>query len=262
MIGVMPEQFGFPDTAELWQPLATLPASERERRNVRGINALGRLAPNASPQQAATEVDTVMAGLARQYPDTNTGIVATVFPYREAIVGSRAATTFSALMGAVVFLLVLACANVANLLMARASTRAREMSIRLSLGAAPWRIVRQLLVESVVLSLVAGAVGVAIGAGGTRVFATALAATTAPVLARLPTGCASVRVRCRSVREHGGDLRPRAIASRLARQSRRPERDRAGHRREPSLAAMDRRAGRRAGLAGHRPADRRRPDAA
>jgi putative ABC transport system permease protein len=186
VIGVMPEQFGFPDTAELWQPLATLPASERERRNIRGLNAIGRLAPNASPQQAATELDTVMAGLARKYPDTNKEIVPTVYPYREAIVGSRAATTFSALMGAVVFLLVLACANVANLLMARASTRAREMSIRLSLGAAPWRIVRQLLVESVVLSLAAGAVGVAIGAAGTRAFATALAATTAPYWLAFP----------------------------------------------------------------------------
>ena len=143
VIGVMPEQFGFPDTAELWQSLAALPASIRERRNVRSLGAVGRLAPNASPQQAATELDTVMAGLARQYPDTNEGIVATVFPYREAIVGRRAAATVSALMGAVVFLLVLACANVANLLMARADTRAREMSIRLSLGAAPWRIVRQ-----------------------------------------------------------------------------------------------------------------------
>ena len=186
VIGVMPDQFGFPDTAELWQPLAKLPASERERRNVRGLNAIGRLAPNASPQQAATELDTVMAGLERQYPDTNKGIAATVFPYREAIVGSRASATFSALMGAVVFLLVLACANVANLLMGRASTRAREMSIRASLGAAPWRIVRQLLVESVVLSLAAGAIGVAIGAAGIRVFTTAFAVETAPYWLAFP----------------------------------------------------------------------------
>ena len=186
VIGVMPEQFGFPDTAELWQSLAALPALVRERRDIRGISAIGRLAATASPQQAATEIETVMAGLARQHPDTNAEIVSSVIPYREAVVGRRAVAVFSALMGAVVFLLVLACANVANLLLARASTRAREISIRMSLGAARWRIVRQLLVESVVLSLAAGAIGTAIGAAGTRVFATAFAAETAPYWLAFP----------------------------------------------------------------------------
>ena len=186
IIGVMPERFDFPAAAEIWQPLASIAANTRDRRDVRNLDVLGRLADGATAEQAGAELNAVMAGLARLYPDTNRSVTLRVFPYRESFVGDRVATMFSALMGAVVFLLVLACANVANLLLARASARAREISIRASMGASRWRIVRQLLVESLVLALVAGAIGLAIGAIGVRTVVSAMAGVGVPYWLTFP----------------------------------------------------------------------------
>ena len=94
--------------------------------------------------------------LAVQFPDTNKGVTAVVTPFSEQVVGTQLRVLFWSLMGAVAFVLLIACANVANLLLARASDRSREMAVRISIGATRWRLVRQLLVESVLLAFVAG----------------------------------------------------------------------------------------------------------
>jgi putative ABC transport system permease protein len=186
VVGVMPEGFAFPEVAEIWQPLVQLPAARRERRDRRSIDVLARLAPGVTIAQADAAFDTTMAGLARAHAETNTGVELTVFPYREAFVGRRAIEVFSALMGAVGFLLLIACANVANLSLARASGRAREMSIRASMGAGRGRIVRQLLVEAAVLTALAGAGGLAAGAAGVQLFASAFSRVGTPYWLRFP----------------------------------------------------------------------------
>jgi predicted permease len=186
VVGVMPEGFKFPETAEIWQPLALIAADVRDRRNRRSIDGIARLADGATIDQARTETNIAMAGLAREYPDTNAGIAADVLPYRDAVTGGRAVEAFSTLMAAVAFLLVMACANVANLLLARSEGRAREMSIRASIGSSRWRIVRQLLVESLVLAVVAGTIGLALAAGGVRLFDRAFAAADPPFWLAFP----------------------------------------------------------------------------
>jgi putative ABC transport system permease protein len=186
IVGVMPERFGFPEVAELWQPLVSIAAAARDRRDVRIIDIVGRLVDGGSAEQAAAELNAVMAGLAARHPATNRHIMLRVFSFRESVVGRRAIEMFSALMGAVAFLLVMACANVANLLLARASTRAKEIAIRASMGASRWRIVRQLLIESVVLAIAAGAVGLAIGVIGVRTFVSASRTAGAPYWLAFP----------------------------------------------------------------------------
>jgi putative ABC transport system permease protein len=171
VIGVMADGFGFPETAEVWQPMALMSAPLRERRDVRSLDAFARLAPGASIQQLATEVNGVMTSLGVVHPDTNRGIDVSVIPYREAVVGRRAVEMFSTVMGAVGLLLLIACANVANLLLARTGSRAQEIAIRGALGAGRWIIVRQLLAESLVLAGAAGVIGLALGAAGVRLFA-------------------------------------------------------------------------------------------
>ncbi len=106
--------------------------------------------------QARAELATIAGRLARDYPDTNKDITPTVMTFNDRYNGGPIKLVFLSLMGAVGFVLLIACANVANLLLARSAARAREMSVRVSLGATRWRIVRQLLVESVLLSIIGG----------------------------------------------------------------------------------------------------------
>ncbi len=169
VIGVMAEDFGFPVTAELWQPLALLSAEERDNRSGRFLDGFGRLRPGISLEQATADLSGVMGALATQHPDTNRNTEPRVTPLRSGI-GGPIRSLFAALLGAVTFVLLIACANVANLLLARAARRSREVSIRMSMGASRWRVVRQLLVESLLLAAVAGVVGVVLSMAGIRLF--------------------------------------------------------------------------------------------
>ena len=165
IVGVMPQGFDYPTQTELWYPLPLDPTTER--RDNREFNVVTRLRPGVTLQQAQTEMDTITQRLAKDYVDTNHGWGVRLTELRERLVGS-VRSSLLLLMGAVVFVLLIACANVANLLLARASYRYKEMAVRSALGASRLRIIRQLLTESVLLSILSGAAGIAVSIWLTR----------------------------------------------------------------------------------------------
>jgi predicted permease len=171
IIGVMAPGMEFPFNSDVWMPLAQRPTAQtRAGREGRLLMAYGRLADGMTVDQARTEMSSITAQLAKEYPDTNQGITANVTPFSEQVIGTQIRVLFWSLMGAVAFVLLIACANVANLLLARAADRSREMAVRISIGATRWRLVRQLLVESVLLAFVAGVVGLGFAYAGVRWF--------------------------------------------------------------------------------------------
>ncbi|GMV06993.1 MAG: hypothetical protein AMXMBFR53_32680 [Gemmatimonadota bacterium] len=163
LVGVMPAGFAFPEdyAAEVWVPLTVIPEDDIpiQLRQVRFLQAFGRLAPGQTVEAAREELSTVARELEATYPDINAGVsAATVVPLHEWTVGDVRSALLVAL-GAVGFILLLACANVANLMLARGTARARELALRMSLGAPASRVVRQLLTESLLLAVVGGAAG-------------------------------------------------------------------------------------------------------
>jgi putative ABC transport system permease protein len=169
VVGVMPEGFGFPMESALWRPLAALDPEVKTDREARSLGAFGRLRDSVTIDQAAADLQGVVSSLANVYPTTNSNIEPRVEAFRSGI-GGPIVALFAAMSGAVAFVLLIACANVANLLLARASTRAHEVSVRMSIGASRWRIVRQLLIESLVLAACAGILGLALSALAVRIF--------------------------------------------------------------------------------------------
>src|SRR5262245_21593086 len=134
----------------------------------RGSNSFYNIAPikpGTRKHSAQAEIDHIMARLEQQYPETNTGWGATAFPLVAGMV-RQYDTALWVMMGAVGFVLLIACANVANLMLARATGRQKEIALRTALGASRWRIIRQLLTESVIVALIGGALGVLIGYWG------------------------------------------------------------------------------------------------
>ena len=170
IVGVMPPGMQFPFTTEVWLPASQRPTAQTPGREGRLLMAYGRLADGMTIEQARTEMTGIAAQLATQFPDSNKGITAVVTPFAEQVIGSQIRVLFWSLMGAVAFVLLIACANVANLLLARASGRSREMAVRISIGATRWRLVRQLLVESVLLAFVSGVAGLGLAYAGIRWF--------------------------------------------------------------------------------------------
>jgi len=168
--GVLPDSFRFHRQMDLVVPVA--PYAEQTflkiRNNHNGTEVVGRLKPGVSPAAANAQIVAIAARLAQDYPKDNTGISARLVPLHEQYTGSSR-TKLLLLFGAVGLILLLACVNIANMLLARASTREREMAIRTSLGATPRMLLRQLLTESVVLALAGGALGLLLGAWGCEV---------------------------------------------------------------------------------------------
>ena len=165
VVGVMGREFRFFDDADFWAPIVRNPLAAQNRRSLRWLWAVGRLAPGVSADQADTELDAITADLELEYPDSNTGKRARVVPIHEHLVGN-ARTTLLVLLGAVGFILLIACANVASLLLGRASSRTREMAIRNAMGANRGRVIRQLLTENVVLAGLGGFAGLLVAYGG------------------------------------------------------------------------------------------------
>jgi putative ABC transport system permease protein len=169
VIGVMPEGMEFPTNSALWQPLAMMRGLTSQPRDSRTLGVFGRLADGVSVPEATAELNSIAAALARDFPQTNSGTRARINRLRPGI-GAPWVVIFSALMAAVGLLLLVSCANAANLLLARSIQRAREVSIRTSLGATRWRIVRQLLIESVMLAAGAGLVALPLSVAAMRLF--------------------------------------------------------------------------------------------
>ncbi|HEY6187281.1 MAG TPA: ABC transporter permease [Pyrinomonadaceae bacterium] len=168
IVGVAPADFRYPDRTEVWIPpfqLVPTLGPQMDIQRARGfgfLSAVGLLKPGVSVKQAHDEMTAITARLRQQYPETNNKRFNRVVSLQTHLVGeSRRALML--LLGAVALLLLIACANVANLLLSRAATRYREIAVRLALGATRLRLVRQLLVESVLLGIVAGAVGLLLG---------------------------------------------------------------------------------------------------
>jgi putative ABC transport system permease protein len=173
--GVAPENFSWfikdgsftNAKPQMWTPFV-FPARFSDRKDIgRFLTVVARLKPGASVPQAQSQMNTIAAQIADEYPDFNRYWGANVVPVRDQISGDLRPALLI-LFGAVAFVLLISCANVSSLLLARAAAREREIAVRTAIGASPWRIAQQLLTESVLLALIGGAIGVALAAWGTN----------------------------------------------------------------------------------------------
>jgi putative ABC transport system permease protein len=196
VIGITPKGFQFPRHKEmpahvsvalqtdLWVPVA-LTDEQIERRGDHNFSVIARLRPGVTAVQAQSEMNAVAARLEEQDKESNEGFTVKVLPFSEQVVGD-VRPALIVLLAAVGFLLLIACANVANLLLARSATRQREIAVRIALGATRWRIVRQLLVEATLLSLTGGIAGVLLNLWGIELLLT-LASEALPRIGEITT---------------------------------------------------------------------------
>jgi predicted permease len=172
--GVLPAAFGLYPGTDVYVPLGSWNNMGLQDRGAGlGFQGIGRLKPGVSLAQAQADLDRVAQNLAAAHPEVNRNIGATVMPLKDRLVGDVGPILWM-LLGAVGFVLLIACVNVSNLLLARSTGRARELAVRAALGAGPWRLLRQMLTESMLLALVGGVLGLLLASWGTRAALAAL----------------------------------------------------------------------------------------
>lgn len=159
VVGVMPASFQFPRKIELWTPLGPQASWMNHRWLRPGIYAIGRLNPGVDMAAARTRLEVVAARLAKDFPNSNSGHGVKLMPLHERVAGPNLRSALNLLWGAVLLVLLIACANVTNLLLARASQRRKEMAVRLAIGAGRWRLFRHLMTESLLLAALGGLAG-------------------------------------------------------------------------------------------------------
>ena len=168
IVGVMPRGFRFPDECELWLPAGWMGVRLDERRSAHWHSVIARLKPDVTLDQAQSEMNTIQARIARDHPNDLVGSQVAVVPLLEQTLGRSLRPALLILWAAVACVLLIACANLANLLLARGAGRQKEIAVRLAVGASRWRVTRQILTESILLALAGGAAGVAWASWGLR----------------------------------------------------------------------------------------------
>jgi len=179
IIGVMPEGFRFPGRDDIWVPLRMDPLTI-PRGGGTALMVMGKLKQGVSVEQAATEFKGIAERLATAYPETNKGMGVSLLPFTDMYLGAQTVGLLLTMLAAVSLVLLIACANVANLLLARAAVRAREVGIRTAMGASRWRVVSQMVAEALALSLLGGALGAGLAWVGIELFDRAVAGTDPP----------------------------------------------------------------------------------
>ena len=173
IVGVMPEGFLYPNNTKIWVPLQVDP-NATQRANSPQYQVVGRLRPGVSVDEANVDLNAIAKRIETDHKATNEGVQARVEPYVKAFIGDEPTRLLYTMLGAVGFVLLIACANVANLLLDRAAHRTKEVGIRTALGASRFAVVRQFLAEAVILSFAGAIVGTAIAYAGTNLFTRAI----------------------------------------------------------------------------------------
>ena len=179
VVGIMPENFAFPDNDQIWVTLQTDPLAS-PRGQGQFLQVVGKLKPGVSLDQATVDLVTISKRLAAEYKETNEGFTATVRSFVDQYIGNEPRQLLYTMLGAVFFVLLIACANVANLLLDRAAHRTKEVGIRTALGASRAHVVRQFLAEALVLSMIAALLGVGVAYLGIGAFNRAITVTQVP----------------------------------------------------------------------------------
>jgi len=179
VIGVMPPGFAFPIREAVWTPLAVNPLAQPRGQGPLYL-VVGRLKPGVSVSQARAQATAIAAQIESEFPATNRGVGADVMPYTKTIFGPEIYALLYTMLGAGIGVLLIACVNVSNLLVARASLRRREVAVRMALGAGRSRVVRQHLTEVLVLAAAGGAIGIVLSIFGMRWFTNALSVNPPP----------------------------------------------------------------------------------
>ncbi len=179
VIGVMPEKFAFPNREQMWIPLEVNPLATKRGQGPTYI-VLARLRNGVSIQEANVQATAIAGQLEKEYPETNRGLASTVMPYTKGALGPQIFSILYTMLGAGIGVLLIACVNVSNLLLARTSLRMREVAVRVALGAQRGRVILQLLAEALILALAGAALGMLFSAGAMAWFLNAITADPPP----------------------------------------------------------------------------------